>query len=211
MLAMVQGSPNTLSASWMVPEPTNGIISGYTINCSSSSGSVGPLTFNDSVTSIILRNLVAFTEYGCAVVATTGAGDGSFSDTMTVRTDEDCKLAVNFNRIMLEGVHFPLAVPEQPRNIVAMVNNATSITVTWMAPMTLNGVIVRYELSISSSSLGSSGLGSFNITDSSLEYNATMLSPFTEYTFEVAAVTGAGRGARVMATDTTSEDGKPFY
>ena len=103
---------------------------------------------------------------------------------------------------------FLLSVPTEPASITAQVNGPTSITVTWMAPMTLNGIIVRYELSISSMSLGSSGLGSFNITDSRLEYNATMLSPFTNYTFEVAAVTGAGRGASVTVTDTTDEDGK---
>ncbi len=101
-----------------------------------------------------------------------------------------------------------LAVPEVPRSITTTVNNATSITVSWMVPEIPNGNIIRYELTISSSSLEASGLGSFNITSQTLEYVATMLSPFTNYTFEVAAVTGAGRGNSVTATNRTDESGK---
>ena len=100
-------------------------------------------------------------------------------------------------------------MPEKPGNITALVTGSTSITVTWQTPAITNGVIVRYELSISSDALTGSGQGEFNITDSELEFTATMLSPFTSYTFEVAAVTGAGRGASVTVIDITDEDGKP--
>ncbi len=86
--------------------------------------------------------------------------------------------------------------------------NATSITVTWMVPEMPRGNIIRYELTVSSGSLEASGLGSFNITGTTLEYVAAMLSPFTNYTFEVAAVTGAGRGESVTIMNTTDESGK---
>ncbi len=87
------------------------------------------------------------------------------------------------------------------------VNGSTSITVAWMAPSIHNGNIIRYELTVSSTSPSAPGQGEFNLSNTSLEYAATMLSPFTSYTFELAAVTGAGRGASVIATDTTDEDG----
>ncbi len=77
-----------------------------------------------------------------------------------------------------------------------------------MAPTLPNGIITRYELIVSSSSPTAPGQGHYNISSAVLEYTASMLSPFTNYTFEVAAVTGAGRGASVRDTDTTDEDGK---
>ena len=102
-------------------------------------------------------------------------------------------------------------MPGEPRNITALATGPTSITVTWQTPAITNGVIVRYELSVSSDPLSGSGQGEFNITDSKLEFTATMLSPFTNYTFEVAAVTGAGHGMSVTLTETTEEDGKSSY
>ncbi len=87
---MVPGSPNTLSASWDIPEPTNGIISGYTINCSSSGGMVD-FSFNESVLSTSLSGLTPFTEYSCTISASTGAGEGSASMVTATITDEDGK------------------------------------------------------------------------------------------------------------------------
>ena len=92
---------------------------------------------------------------------------------------------------------------------MVVVNGPGSITVTWQVPATTNGIIIRYEVTVSSSSLTSSGQGDVNVTDTS--FMATMLSPFTGYTFEVAAVTGAGRGASVTITATTDEDGTYMY
>ena len=93
---MVPGSPDSLSAFWMIPDPANGIISGYTISCSSPSGMLGPFTFNDSVTVTILENLTPYTVYTCTVLATTGAGDGNSSKLQMARTDEDGKLCESY-------------------------------------------------------------------------------------------------------------------
>ena len=84
---MVPGSPNTLSASWDIPEPTNGIISGYTINCNSSIS----VTVNGSTLSASLSGLTPFTTYSCTISASTGAGEGNASNTVTAATDEDGK------------------------------------------------------------------------------------------------------------------------
>ena len=79
------------------------------------------------------------------------------------------------------------------------------IRVTWQAPLQTFRVILRYELSISSSA---SRRSNFNITGSSkTAFTATGLSPFTNYTFEVAAVSGAGRGPNASLTARTDEDG----
>ena len=97
MLAKVPGSPDTLSASWTIPESSNGVISGYTISCSSSlSGKLEPFIISDSVTTTILENLTPYTVYTCTVLATTAAGDGNSSEPQIARTDEDGKLLCIF-------------------------------------------------------------------------------------------------------------------
>ncbi len=88
-LSMVSGSPNTLSASWDIPEPTNGIISNYTINCNSSDS----VTVTGSTLSANLSGLTPFTTYSCMISASTGAGEGTASNTVTATTDEDGKQA----------------------------------------------------------------------------------------------------------------------
>ncbi len=92
MLSMVAGSPTMLSASWMVPDPTNGVITGYTIRCSSTPlGMLPPFIISASVTETNLENLTPFTSYSCSISANTSAGEGGNSNMETATTDEDCK------------------------------------------------------------------------------------------------------------------------
>ncbi len=84
---MVPGSPDTLSATWDIPKPTNGIISNYTINCNSSIS----VTVTGSTLSANLSGLAPFTNYSCTVSASTGAGEGNTSMLMVAATDEDGK------------------------------------------------------------------------------------------------------------------------
>ncbi len=86
-LSMVSGSPNTLSASWDIPEPTNGIISNYTINCNSSDS----VTVTGSILSANLSSLDPFTTYSCTISASTGAGEGNASVPAIETTVEDGK------------------------------------------------------------------------------------------------------------------------
>ena len=86
--------PNTsssLSASWLVPARTNGIIVGYDISCTTPPTTAIPITFSvpGSVLSHLLMGLKAFTNYTCEVRANTSAGGGDSSNTDTERTDED--------------------------------------------------------------------------------------------------------------------------
>ena len=94
MLLIVPGSPNTLSASWMAPDPTNGIVSGYTVYCSTTSSPglvLEPFNIGSEEATTILSGLVAFTEYTCTISATTGAGEGNLTDPRTAITAEDGK------------------------------------------------------------------------------------------------------------------------
>ena len=82
-------SPRELRASWDSPDPTNGLITNYTIRCSSFNALPFLATVMENVTSFILSRLSPFTNYSCNVSASTSAGEGPSSESMTAQTDED--------------------------------------------------------------------------------------------------------------------------
>ena len=88
MLSMVPMSSSMLSASWMTPEPTNGIITGYTIRCSAPLGMLMQFIIDGSMTTTVLSGLAPFTEYMCFISANTSVGEGDRSDNQTAMTDE---------------------------------------------------------------------------------------------------------------------------
>ncbi len=90
-----------------------------------------------------------------------------------------------------------------PRNITATVNGPNSITASWQEPETTNGIIIRYLVNVTR---GSESV--MNEMTVETNFTAMDLLPFTEYTFDVAAVTSAGAGMSGMATATTAQDGK---
>lgn len=90
-LLQVPGSPTSLSASWMEPDPANGIISNYSISCNAPSLMSALFIFNGSVMSATLENLTPFMTYTCTISAVTGAGTGNDSEPQSAMTDEDGK------------------------------------------------------------------------------------------------------------------------
>ena len=85
------GSSDSLSASWLAPDPANGVLSAYTIRCNvpgAPSVVIDPFTFDNAVSEGNLTGLTPYTEYSCVISATTGAGEGTQSGTSTARTDE---------------------------------------------------------------------------------------------------------------------------
>ena len=102
MLSMVPNSPRTLMASWMEPNPTNGIISNYTIRCNNTNTTMArePQVITDvSALSATLDGLTPFTTYECTISASTGAGEGASSGPQSATTDEDGKRNI-LNRVM---------------------------------------------------------------------------------------------------------------
>ena len=79
-------------ASWMEPDPTNGIISNYTIRCNNSNSTMTrePQVITDvSALSATLDGLMPFTTYECTISASTGAGEGASSGPQSATTDEE--------------------------------------------------------------------------------------------------------------------------
>ena len=88
-VTLIPESPTTLSVSWMIPDPANGIISNYTVRCHSPSGSFHHYSFDGSVTNTSLSNLTGNTEYSCSVLAATSVGEGNSSEYQTARTAQN--------------------------------------------------------------------------------------------------------------------------
>ena len=93
VVSRIDDSSDTLSATWMLPDPTNGVISGYTIDCVAQIPAMTELQFTADFpdTSTTLTELLPYTEYSCTIFATTGAGDGATTGPQVARTDEDGK------------------------------------------------------------------------------------------------------------------------
>ena len=95
-LETIPGSPTQLLARWSPPSPTNGMITNYTVRCTSDTLPPSSVLTNTTVLtevigndfSLTLSNLTPFTNYSCNVSASTVAGQGLPSVADTAQTDE---------------------------------------------------------------------------------------------------------------------------
>ena len=82
---------------------------------------------------------------------------------------------------------------EPPSNVMATVENSFSITVQWNAPSSpcsaMNGLITSYSIRYT---IQPNGIPQTPLQRDVLEITLTELTPFTEYSIEVAAVNENG-------------------
>ena len=173
----------SINVSWTAPSKRNGILLSYTVyyDIDNLDGSFG----EEQSTSIlvlegvemqfvILENLIEFTSYRVVVSATTIAGEGERSGSVSVTTDPDS------------------ASP--PRFVNVTVINSTAIEVRFSYPSIPRGEIYGYliEYGVSETN-SSSNLIILNRTldtlDDMSDQTVTIdsLLPFTNYVFRVAA------------------------
>ena len=94
-------------------------------------------------------------------------------------------------------------VPGVPVGLTAMLpTGPESVTVSWQEPEMPNGNIIHYLVTVTS------GSQLINEMTTDLSFFADELTPFTNYTFAVSAVTSAGEGMSVELTVITAQDGK---
>ena len=105
-LSPVAGSPSQLSASWSVPIPRNGIITGYSVYCNTSADQAYPeqmigsnvptirSVVNGTTLDATLNGLSPYTQYSCYVTANTSVGEGNPSYMTATRTVEGGMLFV---------------------------------------------------------------------------------------------------------------------
>ena len=99
-LSSVAGSPTQLTASWSVPIPRNGIITGYSVYCNTSANQTYPeqmigsnmatirSAVNGTTLATTLTGLNPYTQYSCYVTANTSVGQGSPSTISTTQTTQ---------------------------------------------------------------------------------------------------------------------------
>ena len=102
-LSPVAGSPSQLSASWSVPIPKNGIITGYSVYCNTSANQSYPeqvigsnvptirSVVNGTTLAVTLIGLNPYTQYSCYVTANTSVGQGSPSTILNAQTTQSGK------------------------------------------------------------------------------------------------------------------------
>ena len=106
-LSPVAGSPSQLSASWSVPIPRNGIITGYSVYCNTSANQtypeqvIGPnvptirSVVNGTTLAVTVNTgLSPYTQYSCYVIANTSVGEGGPSVISTSSTVEGSMLFI---------------------------------------------------------------------------------------------------------------------
>eukprot|EP00731_Ephydatia_muelleri_P029842 Em0021g365a len=180
-LSPVAGSPTQLSASWSVPLPRNGVITGYSVYCNTSANQAYPeqvigsnvptirSAVNGTTLATTLTGLNPYTQYSCYVTANTSVGEGSPSTTLTQRTVE--------------------TAPPPPYNLTAYNASSTAITLNWTRPQLPNGPIQYYEVVYYPE-------GNINGTINTTTPNTTLtisgLTFYTLYFFNVSVVTGGG-------------------
>ena len=84
---------------------------------------------------------------------------------------------------------------------------STSITLTWSAPLQLNGVITGYRTKCSVEDESHTD----ELPDSAMSHTVMGLRPFTLYTCEVAALNVEGEGPPAVLSVLTKQDGNIIY
>ena len=213
MLETVAGSPRQLQASWLAPDPANGVITRYTLRCTTVTQPLQSTTVSSgNVLSFIVESLRPYTNYSCNVSASTEAGEGPATENLIARTDESglcCTVAVEKPQCFyLVFAHFWLyacdmcAVPDGPPGMFSATEvQAQLISFSWMPPAIPNGVITGYMLRYSNSTYNDS------VIVKGLTSIVEFLNEYTEYRFELSASTRIGSGPSSSLTLTTAEAG----
>ncbi|XP_042666913.1 Down syndrome cell adhesion molecule isoform X3 [Centrocercus urophasianus] len=124
-------SPETISISWstLAKETLNGILQGFRVIYWANllDGELGEIrNVTTTQPSLELDGLEKYTNYSIQVLAFTRAGDGVRSEQIFTRTKED--------------------VPGPPAGVKAAASSASTVFVSWLPPLKLNGIIRKYTV-----------------------------------------------------------------
>nr|XP_053630406.1 cell adhesion molecule DSCAML1-like [Cherax quadricarinatus] len=171
-------SAKSVSVAWRPPpgQGQNGLIKGYRVlYMPASQYSDEEAQAETAAESTNIFNLEKFTNYSISVLAYTSAGDGVPSQPIFCTTLQD--------------------VPDAPAGIKAVVSSSTTILVTWLAPLKINGVLTKYTLYMAvSSEQRMRELPSRTLGPGETSYVAEGVSTRDKYEFWVSASTQRGEG-----------------
>eukprot|EP00731_Ephydatia_muelleri_P029835 Em0021g358a len=188
-------SSTQLSASWSVPIPRNGIITGYSVYCNTSANQAYPeqvigsnvptirSAVNGTTLATTLTGLNPYTQYSCYVTANTSVGQGSPSVVVTRQTAQ--------------------SVPSSPQNFTLLPISSTQLSASWSVPIPRNGIITGYSVYCNTSAnqaypeqMIGSNMPTVRsaVNGTTLATTLTGLNPYTQYSCYVTANISVGEG-----------------
>ena len=187
-------SATSLRVSWNAPVNTGSAITSYTLEQSEDNGTNWSAVtgVSGTGTSHDVSGLTLGTAYLFRVRATNGAGAGAWSDASTAAQ--------------------PNAVPGKPNPPTVTVLSATSLRVSWDAPVNTGSAITGYTLQQSEDN-GQSWSAVSGVSGTSTSKDVTGLTTGDSYVFRVQATNTAGTGtsseASTAAVPADVAPGKP--
>ena len=86
-----------------------------------------------------------------------------------------------------------LTAPTAPSSLMIVNITNTTVTLLWIPPNTLNGIVTHYQIQYWRSN-SNTNIISLNTTSADLSYRVTGLTSDTEYVFRVRSFTVVGHG-----------------
>ena len=187
-------SATSVSASWVVPTTTNGVISRYEL-VSVTLGGEGVVisertVFNGTALSTTVTGLRPFTAYFFIVRACTDGGCGSSQPSS------------------VETLEAPPTFQPAP-NITSL--SSASLLITWEIPSEPNGIISQYEIQQRNAPFVGEGFSIETVSSEVQTFAVGSLRPFTAYEFRIVSYTGGGGTPSEWTSGTTDEDGEYIY
>ena len=132
--------------------------------------------------------------------AATTVGDGPPA-VVSETSDEDGECIVHYTDISLVMCFTVPAGP--PHHFLGVAESSISISVSWSAPETPNGVITEYQLQCS----GGGQVFNWTVMGSQTTTTLSGLLPYTNYSCSITAHTSVGGGPAATVNVTTAQDG----
>ncbi|XP_052091999.1 receptor-type tyrosine-protein phosphatase kappa-like isoform X2 [Mytilus californianus] len=170
---MLTPSIRSVTVSFSIPSPTNGIIIAYDIAYSEEANFIDRLQKPSALTNVMLSDLSPATLYFVKVRARTAAGYGNYSSFSSTITQED--------------------FPDAPTSLAVTTRNESCLGISWRAPNITNGIVTSYIISYQDTMQASKEL---NTTTAGIMRSALLclLYPGRRYQIKVAAKTSRGFG-----------------
>ena len=84
----ISDNSTSIVLTWSAPVKSNGVITGYTLQCRSAVGETHLMGLMSSQTTTVLSGLLPYTNYSCSITANTSVGGGPAA-TASVTTQQD--------------------------------------------------------------------------------------------------------------------------